>query len=1107
MYLKQGIALLFTLGSLAASAAGIELLSNGTVTIDDIATLEIAHYSDKWEPRSLSDPAVKTVCDGNVFRSQWDMRNGKTAQTELRVQSEHDGAVRRLEYRFSASQPIPTNSLSIQMELPVWSVFGKALTINDQAFTFPSDPGKSSTVANKTDVRKVEIPLTNGILRIEPEKPIRLHLADFRRFGKDCFALRFSFDPSNGALTQSELRVTLTFEAYTTFPIALESSANMGFTDETADDRKGGWTDQGSTNDLRMMKSGELSIPPMKFQIIDPAKNNDKSCIVLGGGGKPYFPRKVAISTGGHIIQTVSLLHALAWPPAAGDTIGKLTANYRDGRNVSVPVVAGVDVANWWAPIRLKNGLIGWQGHNTESTVGLYLSNFHIPAGEVESITLESNGKSVWMVVAAGASPQKIQFAAPVTHTIGRNAEWRMAPSQREVVKGSALDFSFLQDAPAGKYGFLQVRDGKFQFENAPSPIRFYGANICYSANYLSKEQSDELAVRLARIGYNAVRFHHFDRALVKNLPKNTTTIDKENLDRLDYLVYALKKQGLYITTDLFTDRTMRPGEFQSVPSLNNQRDYKLAAMIMPEVNENLKTLTRELFTHKNPYTGLSWAEDPAFIGISLINENTILHNINMVSPGIRKLYFDRFIEYAKGNNIATEGEAGEDNFRGFVLKVYHDFYDDMVKFMRELGVRAPLTDQNYMNTPNATEQRIRYDYVDNHIYWDHPNFIGRSWSLPAQFKNTSVVSERLWVPSALAPTRVFGKPFTVTEFDFCYPNRYRAEGAPIFGAYAALQDWDGLYRFAYSHSGPKMFGEGGIEIFDVVNDPVRVLSERIGIAFFLRGDVKRAEAVFPIAVPAEAHRNYLQRFPRPASELMFFGRIGSVIHRADGSFLPALPAESKAIYALDPELKQSKLPLLRAETPQQLFQEMQAKKLLGSAQIDANGEHVVSPTGELSGNFTSGVFVADTSRSVALVLPESEKATGAFLSARAQKNFAILSAIALDGKELKHSERILLLHLTDAKVEGDRFSSKEMTVLLARGKELVSLAQHGVAELAIRSDKANWKLHALDLSGNRIAEIPFLRENGELRFTADNFALKGQVIFGYELIRGESAE
>lgn len=37
-----------------------------------------------------------------------------------------------------------------------------------------------------------------------------------------------------------------------------------------------------------------------------------------------------------------------------------------------------------------------------------------------------------------------------------------------------ALDFSYLQDAPAGKYGHVNVKEGHFYFENGKQ-VRFFG--------------------------------------------------------------------------------------------------------------------------------------------------------------------------------------------------------------------------------------------------------------------------------------------------------------------------------------------------------------------------------------------------------------------------------------------------------------------------------------------------------------------------------------------------------------------------------------------------------------------------------------------------------
>ena len=63
-------------------------------------------------------------------------------------------------------------------------------------------------------------------------------------------------------------------------PLDLSSGANSAFADETADDRRGGWTDQGA-NDLRLLKSGVQTLGGVPFSILDDGRSGGKSCIVL----------------------------------------------------------------------------------------------------------------------------------------------------------------------------------------------------------------------------------------------------------------------------------------------------------------------------------------------------------------------------------------------------------------------------------------------------------------------------------------------------------------------------------------------------------------------------------------------------------------------------------------------------------------------------------------------------------------------------------------------------------------------------------------------------------------------------------------------------------
>ena len=70
-----------------------------------------------------------------------------------------------------------------------------------------------------------------------------------------------------------------------------------------------------------------------------------------------------------------------------------------------------------------------------------------------------------------------------------------------------------------------------------------------------------------------------------------------------------------------------------------------------------------------------------------------------------------------------------------------------------------------------------------------------------------------------------------------------------MIGAYAALQNWGGLWRFTWCHGAGGLKGINTLFPFDAVNDPMQQLSDRIVIALFLRGDMApaREKITFPL--------------------------------------------------------------------------------------------------------------------------------------------------------------------------------------------------------------------------------------------------------------------
>ena len=60
-----------------------------------------------------------------------------------------------------------------------------------------------------------------------------------------------------------------------------------------------------------------------------------------------------------------------------------------------------------------------------------------------------------------------------------------------------------------------------------------------------------------------------------------------------------------------------------------------------------------------------------------------------------------------------------------------------------------------------------------------------------------------------------------------------------IFGVYAALQQWDGLFQFAYAHGMKKIQYDSPTDgYFDLMTDPVKLLSQYLGSTFFLNGEL-----------------------------------------------------------------------------------------------------------------------------------------------------------------------------------------------------------------------------------------------------------------------------
>jgi hypothetical protein len=199
---------------------------------------------------------------------------------------------------------------------------------------------------------------------------------------------------------------------------------------------------------------------------------------------------------------------------------------------------------------------------------------------------------------------------------------------------GSALDSSPLNHKPAGAHGPVVVRDGVFVTSTDGQRLRFWGCNLSSNEAFpADAAAAQRTARRLAAGGINIARLHHLDNpwsvdsagSLWKPGSQDRIHFDPAQLDRLHQLVAALKAEGVYSNVNLKVSRTHTvedgfPPSIAQLPAFHKRVDYFSRRHV-----ELQKDYARQLFTARNPYTGLTLAEDPAVAAVELNNENSLL--------------------------------------------------------------------------------------------------------------------------------------------------------------------------------------------------------------------------------------------------------------------------------------------------------------------------------------------------------------------------------------------------------------------------------------------------------------------------------------------------
>ena len=389
--------------------------------------------------------------------------------------------------------------------------------------------------------------------------------------------------------------------------------------------------------------------------------------------------------------------------------------------------------------------------------------------------------------------------------------------------------------------------------------------------------------------------------------------------------------------------------------------------------------------------------------------------------------------------NVAlfAEGETPARAADRMVLRAETEkgFYDGMRSFLQDdLGCGALVTG-TILFGPLGLWAQSDMDWIDAHAYWQHPRFPGRPWD-PGNWlvDRKAMVDHPAESPLfRLACSRLAGKPFTVSEYNHPSPNDYQAECVPMIASYAAIQDWDGVWLFAYSHRADQWDREHFSSFFDIQANPAKWGFVPAGTMIFREGEWEAPElrpALVEAGVPAE-------RLPAALARL----------HATHGRDLYAAVQDS-LLYGVEWETfltHRARVSLVRGDRPPP--------------------ERVEPPDVAWRAGESSQYFAAGNTAVVRVRRHE-----------RASPGFYAGALCTLDGKSIAESKRILITVCGRCENTDMRFSEDRRTVGREWGEAPVRVEVRGAGTWRFPEGAAGWRCFALRPDGSRGAEVELQR-------------------------------
>ncbi len=918
--------------------------------------------------------------------------------------------------------------------------------------------------------------------------------------------------------------------------------ANRGFADDVAGDGVGGWSDQGSENDLSSFDlRGVNTLFGVEYNIIDPDKNGGKSCVVLRGQNDESVPTSAEIAVDDKIAG-VYFLHASAW---LSDIVGRYVFVYEDGSEEAVTIRGNNDVFNWWGSGTGDYTRTAWSGSNrSTSSVSLYTfacSNPQ-PAKKVKLIRAETDGDTSYlMIVAATATDAGPYMMVDSDSNPDMSGWFAYQPYFRGETAGTALDASYLLDAPAGNHGYIHASGENMYFEDG-TKARFWGVVVCNDSIFdASKKEIDDTVQTIASLGFNCVRLHHLDAGfggtinIYNGRGIRDQVISEYRMDKLCYFLAKAKEKGIYWLIDQTVSKN--PREDNNIQSSTySAMAAKPLAWFDAQEQQNRFKYSKDLLTWKNPYTGMTIGEDPAFVALDLENENgagNFLPEIEYYNKEAMSLMLEwlkekyktddalkaawednnsgriglrdnegiekQYIEMENMSSWSKFTNARKEDYRRFCVDLEIDYCNRYTEFIRGLGVKALITlntaNVGFTSPGNAYVHAKSSDFSDIHSYWTLTSQGEFSDGNRLMFNGpvSAMSKPTLEFIGDMACQRIYSMPHTITEWNSCAVNPTQVEGCLLLSAFGSMQNWAPFY-FEYGGTAFTRLKEPSTEIvkykdgllyqdpnvlqaeFSIESNPAKKAVMPSCSMMFLRGDVSEAETGY---YDRMTEQNAIE------TDMVSRDALYAMIGKTGYMFDVGKTGSVFNISGLNNGLSNDN-----------------SIKAASDTAYNGNKKYI-SATGELTSDFKNKIFTADTLYSQAVCgFIGGQTISLANADIEVNNDYAAVSLTSVDknNRSIIGAERLVLTLAGETRnyaqiVETDPERGKQKSVIKVAGKYPI-LAEQITGEITLKLD-ADYTVYPLTSSGERKNPLAITKINGGFKFsiTKDTQAMNFEIV------------